>query len=165
MRSSSSRVDAESTEASRKTAALLTQPASGAAACAASAARSVTASSPRVAHHARSRARAVEPLQRGRVELDRHDRVAVGQQPLDDRAADPAAPAGDDVRARQRGSVELLVGRDGEELGELVGQRDLLEQRPRLLRAALALEPLVVADLRADALELLALQPADEVGA
>ena len=46
MRSSSSRVDTESTEASRKTAALLTQPASGAAACAASAARSVIASSP-----------------------------------------------------------------------------------------------------------------------
>ncbi len=46
MRSSSSRVETESMEASRKTAALLTQPASGATACAASAARSVTASSP-----------------------------------------------------------------------------------------------------------------------
>ena len=46
----------------------------------------------RVAHHGdRARRTPSSHSQRGRVELDRHDRVAVGQQPLDDRAADPAA--------------------------------------------------------------------------
>ena len=120
----------------------------------------------RVAHH-RGRALPCRPATPARPGRARSPTTA---SPSASRRSTIARPiprpgAGDDVRARQRDSVELLVGRDGEELGELVGQRDLLEQRPRLLRAALALEPLVVADLRADALELLALQPADEVGA
>ena len=51
-----------------------------------------------------------------------------------------------------------------EELQELVGQRDALEQLARQLRAALGVEPLVVADELADLLELLVLQPPHELG-
>ena len=102
MSSSSSLVGAESTEASRKTAALLTQPASGAAACGGVGRALGDRLVARVAHERGRTLDAIQPLQRGRVELDRDDRVAVRQQPLDDRPADPAAPAGHDVRARQR---------------------------------------------------------------
>jgi hypothetical protein len=66
-----------------------------------------------------------------------------GQAP---RAGAPEASSRD-ARTRQR-----------EELDELLGQRDLLEELARLARASLTLEPLVVGDLAADALELLGLE-------
>src|SRR3954452_9837565 len=52
---------------------------------------------------------------------------------------------------------QIVVRRQREELRVVVRQRHLLEQHARLLRAALLLEPLVVADLAADLLELLGL--------
>src|SRR3954463_11463071 len=45
-------------------------------------------------------------------------------------------------------SVQVLVGRDREELGEVVGQRDALEDLARLVGAALL--PRLVADLLVD---------------
>src|SRR3954454_7275822 len=179
MRSSSSRVDAGSTEASRNTAALLTQPASGAAACAASGARSVTASSPASPTTAVARstpsshanadgsssiATTASPSASSRSTIARPiPRPPPATRPTPPRPTPPPPPVTTCERAKPD-SVELLVGRDGEELGELVGQRDLLEQGLRLPRTALGLEPLAVADLRADALELLVLQPPDQIG-
>src|SRR4051812_13552244 len=164
MRSSSSRVDAVSTEASRNTAALLTQPASGAAACAASAARSVTASSPASPTTAVARS-----TPSSHSNADGSSSIATTASPSASSRSTiarpiPRPPPVTTCERANPGSVELLVGRDGEELGELVGQRDLLEQGLRLPRTALGLEPLVVADLRADALELLVLQPPDQIG-
>ena len=50
---------------------------------------------------------------------------------------------------------QLFVGRQRQELHEVVAQRHALEQRARQVGAALLLEPLVVADLLADLLQLL----------
>ena len=90
---------------SRKTAALLTQPTSRPAASAASAALGQHRLVPRVAGHAAD-PRPVDPVERGRVELDGHDR-APGRKPLDDRPADPAAATGHHVRVH----VTILVRR------------------------------------------------------
>ena len=94
-RSSTSAGGAVWSEASRNTAALLTQPASGAAASARSAARSATAGS--AASPATTRARLARRV--AAVEVDRDDGVALGEQAVDDGAADPARAAGDDVGA------------------------------------------------------------------
>ena len=98
-RSSTSAGGAVWSEASRNTAALLTQPASGAAASARSAARSATAgsaASPATTRGAVARGVAGE---RVGVDVDRDDGVALGEQAVDDGAADPARAAGDDVGA------------------------------------------------------------------
>jgi hypothetical protein len=60
-------------------------------------------------------------------------------------------------------SVQLLVGGDGEELDELVGQGDLLEQGPGFFRSTLGVEELV-SYLLADLLQLLGGGLADQVG-
>ena len=61
--------------------------------------------------------------------------------------------------------LELVVGGQRQELDEgvVTAQRDRLEQGARLVRPALALEPLVVADLLADGLQLLAGQLAHQL--
>jgi hypothetical protein len=56
-------------------------------------------------------------------------------------------------------SVQVLVGGDGEEFDELVGEGDPLEDRPGVVRPALPVEELV-ADLLADLVQLLGGGPA-----
>src|SRR5215212_9647446 len=67
------------------------------------------------------------------------------------------------VSGRVRSTLrEALVGGQGEELDEVpAAERHRFEQLARLLRPALALEPLVVADLGADLLELFGREVAD----
>src|SRR4051812_17802834 len=57
-----------------------------------------------------------------------------------------------------------VVGGQRQELHEPVGERHLVEQAPRVLRPPLPLEPVVVADLTPDPLELLGLDLPHELG-
>src|SRR3954453_2898777 len=66
---------------------------------------------------------------------------------------DRRCPAQGTTKPRPRTLVDLFVRRQREEVRELVAERDLLEDPPRLLGAALL--PHLVADLRADLLHLL----------
>src|SRR5215211_8414477 len=96
MRSSTSRVEAEWTEASRKTAALFTHPESVPASSARSAALSATASSETspITEIARGLAGWSSVQASVRVEFDGDHGVllCVLEEPLDDRASDAAAP-------------------------------------------------------------------------
>src|SRR5438128_12533876 len=58
--------------------------------------------------------------------------------------------------------LQPLVRGQGQELDKALRERDVLEQLARLLRSALGVEELV-AHLLADLLELLALDPADQL--
>ena len=124
-------------EASRNTAALLTHPASGAAASARSAARPVTASSaasPATPSHPVARRMAVDPGQGGRVELDRDHRAAVAEQPLDQRPPDPPAAAGHHIGAHtgQATGADLGGARGGPGGGEPQRRQSVHLRRDRV---------------------------------